>query len=98
MAESMQEWAEVAHRQGHALRVAIAHYSGREQPDEVLRILFCAKCGTWATAAQQQKCQLLGPCHNEPTRAGADVLSRLRRGLHPKAGLTPPLATVLCSR
>ena len=34
---------------------------------------------------------VLRPCAGVPTAAGRDVLSRLRRGLHPKCGLAPPL-------
>ena len=81
----------VAASQGHALSQGVLHSGGGAQGDE-LSLLACTRCGAWTTAAaQRSKGLLLRPCMGVPSAAGRDVLSRLRRGLHPKSGLSPPL-------
>ena len=75
------------------------HHRGRDLPNEVLQVLFCSECGAWSSAAQQKhRCGLMSSCRGQPTRAGQGVLRRLARGLHPKRGLEPPLATVVACR
>ena len=89
----LAQWAEEARAHRHAL--ATGALSNRNAPEDTVPVLVCTSCGAWATAASQTtRSLLLRPCHKEPSRAGEDVLSRVRRGLHPKAGHQPPLLTL----
>ena len=75
----------------HGHRLGTAALYDHQAHEEAVALLVCTVCGAWATAASQEtRSLLLRPCRR-PTRAGKDVLSRVLRGLHPKAGHGPPL-------
>ena len=91
--ELLQEWRHAATEQGHQVRSGILHDVSCLA--NTTAALVCVGCGSWTTAAaQSQRCALLGRCRCRdglaPTRAGREVLARVRRGQHPKLGMLPP--------
>ena len=92
---ALRSWEECAVQHAHTPRRVLLHFHGRAESQEVLSAIVCMSCGAWSTAAVQRRHSLLlKPCRRVPSRAGQDVLSRVRRGLHPKAGGTPPCLCV----
>ena len=86
----LSQWAVSARQGRHA--VAVGALCTALAPEDTVPVLVWTGCGAWPTAASQQtRGLLLRPCRSTPTRAGADVLARVARGLHPKAGMQPPL-------
>ena len=86
----LAQWA--AQAKGHRHVLAHAALWNRQAPERTVAVVLCVACGAWTTAAAQAaQSLLLRPCRGTPTKAGADALSRVARGLHPKAGCQPPL-------
>ena len=91
--EVLSLWAAQARDCDHSL--AVAALCQRGTPGDTVALIVCIRCGAWSTAAsQRKKSLLLRPCRRAPSRAGAEVLARVRRGLHPKPGYEPPLITL----
>ena len=92
----LRSWEECAVQHAHTPRRALLHFHGRAESQEVLPAIVCVCCGAWSTSAtQSSRSLLLKPCRRAPSRAGQDVLSRVRRGMHPKAGGVPPALLLL---
>ena len=90
---SLQAWTQLARGRGHRLLTGALH--GDHALGD-LPIVSCTACGAWTTAMGAPRfSKLLAPCTRRPTAAGAQVLARLERGVHPKPGRSPPLFEAL---
>ncbi len=61
------------------------------------QVYWCWKCGYFTRDVPGQKSHALNltqPCTGSPTRAGTNLLSRLRKGLSPRAGMNWPGETI----
>ena len=78
---------------GHHMERFALHDSGGV---DVIPMVACSACGAWSScSAVATKSLFRQPCKHRPSRAGDEVLKRLARGLHPKPGRDPPLASSL---
>ena len=57
--------------------------------DVIRGVLYCVVCGSFGTVNTRGLCKVCPPSRR-PTKAGAEVLSRLSRGLTPKSGVPWP--------